>query len=340
MKKIYLALSISAAAILANAGAFAGQTFDAVKARGVVNCGVNTSLGGFSAPDTRGEWRGLDVDVCRAVAAALFGDATKVRFTPLTSPARLPALQTGEVDLLSRNTTQTLQRDTAVALNPAGVNFYDGQGFLVPKKLNVKSARDLSGATVCVQSGSTTELNLADYFRSNQMTMKPVVYEKLEELVAAFFAGRCDVYTSDSSQLASARALQASNPDDYVILPEIISKEPLGPFVRHGDDQWLDLVRWSLYAMIEAEELGVTSGNVDQLLASNDPNVKRLLGVSPGMGKALGVDDRWAYAIIKQVGNYGESFESNVGQGSKLKLPRGLNEQWNKGGLMYAWPVR
>lgn len=340
MRKHLAALTVAGSLLLASGAAVAGATFDVVKARGVLNCGVNTSLGGFSAPDSRGEWQGLDVDVCRAVAAALFGDSKKVRFTPLTSPARLPALQSGEVDLLSRNTTQTLQRDTAVALNPAGVNFYDGQGFLVPVKLNVKSALDLGGASICVQSGSTTELNLADYFRANKLQFKPVVYEKLDELVAAFFAGRCDVYTSDASQLASARALQTPKPEDYMILPEIISKEPLGPFVRHGDDQWLDLVRWSLFAMIEAEELGITSTNVEQMLGSSDPNVKRLLGVTPGMGKALGVDEKWAYSIVKQVGNYAESFERNVGQGSKLKLPRGLNAQWNKGGLMYAWPAR
>ncbi len=327
-------------AIGATAPAQAGTTFDAVKARGILQCGVNTALGGFSAPDSKGEWRGIDVDVCRAIAAAMFGDAGKIRFSPLTSQARLTALQSGEIDVLSRNTTLTLQRDAAIGLNPAGVTFYDGQGFLVPKKLNVKSAKELAGATVCVQSGSTTELNLADYFRAQQMQFKPVVFEKLEELVAAFFAGRCDVYTSDASQLASARALQAQNPDDYVILPEIISKEPLGPYVRHGDDQWHDLVRWSLFAMIEAEEYGITSKNVDEMLKSNDPNVKRILGVTPGMGKALGVDEKWAYNIIKQVGNYGESFERNVGKGSALKLDRGPNEQWTKGGLLYAWPIR
>ena len=318
----------------------AGATFDAVKARGILQCGVNTALGGFSAPDSKGEWQGIDVDVCRAIAAAMFGDASKIRFSPLTSQARLTALQSGEIDVLSRNTTLTLQRDAAIGLNPTGVTFYDGQGFLVPKKLNVKSAKELAGATVCVQSGSTTELNLADYFRAQQMQFKPVVFEKLEELVAAFFAGRCDVYTSDASQLASARALQAQNPDDYVILPEIISKEPLGPFVRHGDDQWHDVVRWALFAMIEAEEYGITSKNVDEMLKSNDPNVKRILGVTPGMGKALGLDEKWAYNIIKLVGNYGESFERNVGSGSKLNLPRGYNALWTKGGLMYAWPIR
>ncbi len=334
------AFAAAAALLLMPLAAQAGATFDAVKARGELQCGVNTSLGGFSAPDSKGEWKGIDVDLCRAVAAALFGDASKVRYVPLSSQARLTALQSGEIDVLSRNTTLTLQRDAAIGLNPTGVTFYDGQGFLVPVKLGVKSAKELSGASICVQSGSTTELNLADYFRANKLDLKPVVFEKLDELVAAFFAGRCDVYTSDTSQLASARSLRTQKPEDYVILPEVISKEPLGPFVRHGDDQWHDLVRWALYAMIEAEELGVTSANADEMLKSNDPNVKRLLGTTPGMGKALGVDEKWAYNIVKQVGNYGESFERNVGKGSGMKLERGVNALWTKGGLMYAWPVR
>ncbi|MBP7065967.1 amino acid ABC transporter substrate-binding protein [Ferrovibrio sp.] len=338
--KTVKAFALTAAMLLTPLVAQAGATFDAVKARGVLHCGVNTSLGGFSAPDSKGEWKGIDVDVCRAVAAALFGDASKVQYVPLSSQARLTALQSGEIDVLSRNTTLTLQRDAAIGLNPTGVTFYDGQGFLVPVKLGVKSAKQLSGASVCVQSGSTTELNLADYFRANKLDLKPVVFEKLDELVAAFFAGRCDVYTSDTSQLASARSLRSANPDDYVILPEVISKEPLGPYVRHGDDQWQDLVRWALFAMIEAEEYGVTMANVDEMLKSNDPNVKRLLGVTPGMGKALGVDEKWAYNIVKQVGNYGDSFERNVGKGSGMKLERGVNALWTKGGLIYAWPIR
>lgn len=338
--KTVKAFALTAAMLLTPLVAQAGATFDAVKARGVLHCGVNTSLGGFSAPDSKGEWKGIDVDVCRAVAAALFGDASKVQYVPLSSQARLTALQSGEIDVLSRNTTLTLQRDAAIGLNPTGVTFYDGQGFLVPVKLGVKSAKQLSGASVCVQSGSTTELNLADYFRANKLDLKPVVFEKLDELVAAFFAGRCDVYTSDTSQLASARSLRSANPDDYVILPEVISKEPLGPYVRHGDDQWQDLVRWALFAMIEAEEYGVTMANVDEMLKSNDPNVKRLLGVTPGMGKALGVDEKWAYSIVKQVGNYGDSFERNVGKGSGMKLERGVNALWTKGGLIYAWPIR
>lgn len=320
--------------------AFAGPTLDAVKGRGEIICGVSTGIAGFSAPDSRGEWRGIDVDVCRAVSAALFGDARKVKFVGLTTAQRFTALQSGEVDVLSRNTTATLTRDTSLGLNFVGVNYYDGQGFLVPAKLGVKSAKELNGATICVQQGTTTELNLADYARANNIEYRPVVIEKLEEVISAFFAGRCDAFTADASNLAATRSTNARNPDDYVILPEIISKEPLGPAVRHGDDQWFDLVKWSLIAMIEAEEYGVTSTNVDEMLKSPNPGIQRLLGVTPGMGKALGVDEKWAYNIIKQVGNYGESFERNVGEGSPLKLPRGLNALWTQGGLMYAWPIR
>jgi general L-amino acid transport system substrate-binding protein len=319
---------------------WAGQTFDAVKARGQVKCGVNTGLYGFAAPDDKGVWRGIDVDVCRAVAAALFGNATKVRFVPLTAQQRFTALQSGEIDLLARNTTWTSQRDIELGINFTGVDYYDGQGFLIAKKAGVKSAKELSGATVCVLAGTTNELNLADYFSANKMQFKSVVIEKNEELAQAFFSNRCDTITSDASQLASIRATLASNPDDYVILPELISKEPLGPSVRHGDDQWFDLVKWSLYAMIQAEEKGITSQNIDTFKDSPDPEIQRMLGITPGLGKALGIDDRWAYAIIKQVGNYGESFERNLGKGSKLKLDRGLNALWTKGGLMYAMPIR
>jgi general L-amino acid transport system substrate-binding protein len=338
-----LRFAAAGAAVLlavASGPAWAGATFDAVKARGTIHCGVNTGLFGFSAPDDKGNWAGLDVDVCKAVAAALFGDAKKVKFVPLTAQQRFTALQSGEIDILSRNTTWTSQRDTELGLNFAGVVYYDGQGFLVPKKLGVKSAKELNGATVCVLPGTTTELNLADYFRAGKMEFKPVVIEKNEELAAAFFAGRCDAITSDASQLASIRAAQAPNPDDYVILPEIISKEPLGPVVRHGDDQWFDLVKWTIFAMLEAEEKGVTSKNIDTLSGSADPTVKRLLGLTPGTGKALGVDEKWAYNVVKQIGNYGESYERNVGKSSKLKLDRGLNQQWSKGGLMYAMPIR
>ena len=318
----------------------AGPTLDAVKQRGEIVCGVNTGIAGFAAPDSKGEWRGIDVDVCRAVSSALFGNPGKVKFVGLTAAQRFTALQSGEIDVLSRNTTGTLTRDTSLGLNVAGVNYYDGQGFLVSKKANVKSVKELNGATICVQQGTTTELNVADYFRANKISYKPVVIEKLEEVIAAFFAGRCDAFTADASNLAATRSTNAQNPDDYMILPEIISKEPLGPMVRHGDDQWFDLVKWSLIAMIEAEEYGVTSKNVDEMLQSTNPGIQRFLGVTPGMGKALGVDEKWAFNIVKQVGNYGESFERNVGSGSPLKLQRGLNALWTQGGLMYAWPIR
>lgn len=342
-------LPISAAAALAaftfaaasfTTPAVAGPTLDAVKQRGVVHCGVNVGLAGFSMPDQQGRWTGLDVDICRAVAAALFGDAEKVRFMPFNAQQRFPALQSGEVDILSRNTTWTLTRDTSLGLNFAGVTYYDGQGFMVPASLGVKSASELDGATVCVQPGTTTELNLADYFRANNMKFNPVVIQELAELEAAFFAGRCDVYTTDASGLASTRAAKAGNPGDYVILPEVISKEPLGPSVRHGDDEWLDIVKWTVFALIEAEEFGITQANVEERLGSDNPSVKRLLGATPGMGKALGLDEAWVVNIIKAVGNYGEIFERNVGKQTPLNLDRGLNALWTNGGLMYAMPIR
>jgi general L-amino acid transport system substrate-binding protein len=320
--------------------ALAGGTLDAVKAKGFIQCGVNLGLYGFSSPDDKGNWAGLDVDVCRAVAAALFGDANKVKYTPLSAQQRLPALQAGEVDLLARNTTWTLTRDTANGLDFTTPTYYDGQGFMVSRKLGVKSAKDLNGATICVLPGTTTEQNLADFFRANKMSFKPVVIEKNEELNSAFFSGRCDALSSDASQLAGVRAGQAANPDDYVILPELISKEPLTPAVRQGDPQWTDLVRWSQYAMIYAEEKGVTSKTVSTALKSPDPDLQRLLGVTIGNGKALGVDEKWAFNIIMQVGNYGESFERNVGKESRLKLDRGLNALYTNGGLMYAMPPR
>ena len=337
-----IAVSLLAGAALMGTApvASAGPTLDSVKARGELVCGVHTGLYGFSAPDDKGVWRGIDADVCRWVAAALFGNAAKVRFVPLSAQARFTALQSGEIDILARNTTWTLTRDTANGLNFAPVNFYDGQGFMVAKKLGVTSAKGLSGATVCVQTGTTTELNLADYFRANKMEFKPVTIEKQEEVVAAFISGRCDAFTSDASQLAAVRANDTPNPADYIILPELISKEPLAPVVRHGDDAWFDIVKWSMYAAIEADERGITSANVDEALKSPDPNVQRMLGFTPGMGKALGVDEKWAYNLIKQVGNYGESYDRSVGMGSKLQLPRGLNAQWTKGGLMYAPPIR
>ncbi|MBC7907385.1 MAG: amino acid ABC transporter substrate-binding protein [Rhodospirillaceae bacterium] len=335
--------TMAAACLLLAAGgvsAQAGTTFDAVKAKGFVQCGVNLGLYGFSSPDDKGNWSGLDVDACRAVAAAVFGDASKVKFTPLSAQQRLPALQSGEIDLLARNTTWTLSRDTANGLNFTVPNYYDGQGFMVPTKLKVKSAKELDGATICVLPGTTTEQNLSDWFRANKLTFKPVVIEKNEELAAAFFSGRCDAYSSDASQLAGIRANEAPKPEDYVILPDLISKEPLTPVVRHADDQWADIVRWSQFAMIAGEEKGITSKNVDQMLTSLDPEVKRILGVTPGNGKALGLDEKWAYSILKQVGNYGESFELNVGKSSKLKLDRGLNALYSNGGLMYSPPFK
>ena len=337
----YMAAGVVAATVLGAAGtAQAGKDLDAVKARGQLICGVSTGVAGFASADSQGKWTGLDVDTCRAVASAIFGDADKVKFVPTTAQQRFTALQSGEVDMLARTTTWTLTRDTALGFDFTGVNYYDGQGFMVNKKLGVKSAKELNGATVCVQPGTTTELNLADYFRANKMTFKPVVIEKVEEVRAAFFAGRCDVFTTDASGLYSTRAANAPNPDDYVILPEIISKEPLGPVVRHGDNQFGDIVRWALYAMIEAEEYGIDSKNVDDMLKSDNPAIKRILGVTPGMGKALGVDEKWVYNIVKQVGNYGESFERNVGMGSPLKIERGLNRLWTQGGLQYAPPIR
>lgn len=325
---------------LAAGTASAGETLNAVKAKGYVQCGVSTGVAGFSNPDSTGNWSGIDVDTCRAVASALFGDANAVRFTPLSGQQRFTALQSGEIDVLTRNTTWTLTRDSQLGLNFVGVNFYDGQGFMVPKSLGVSSVLELDGATICVQTGTTTELNLADYFRANNISFEPVVIESYDEVVAAFFAGRCDAYTTDASGLASARATMTQTPDDYIILPELISKEPLGPVVRHGDDEWFDIVKWSLAAMVEAEEFGVNSSNVDEMLKSDNPGIQRLLGVSPGMGAALGLDEKWGYNIVKQVGNYGEIFERNVGVETPLKLERGLNALWTNGGLMYAMPVR
>lgn len=320
--------------------AAAGPTFDKVKQAQSISCGVQTGVAGFAQPDSQGHYSGFNVDICRALAAAVLGDSEKVKYVPLTAQQRFTALQSGEVDLLSNNTTWTLQRDTELGLNFAPVVFYDGQGFMVAKKLGVKSAKELNGATICVAPGTTTELNLADYFRSTKMEFKPVVIEKLDELVAAFFSGRCDVYTTDSSALAAVRVGRASNPDDYVILPERISKEPLAPVVRHGDDQWHDIVDWVVYALMEAEEKGINQKNVDDMLKSDDPTIKRMLGVTPGMGKALGLDEKWAYNEVKAVGNYGEIFEKHLGSGSPLKLERGYNNLWTKGGLIYPMPIR
>ncbi|MBT8367939.1 MAG: amino acid ABC transporter substrate-binding protein [Deltaproteobacteria bacterium] len=334
-----LCVLVLSLALVIPAGLAVAGTLDDVKAKGSISVGVNEGLFGFSKPDEKGEWRGLDVDTARAISVAVFGVPDKLKFVPLTAKTRFTALQSGEIDVLTRNCTQTLGRESALGLNFVQVNYYDGQGFLVPKKLGVKSAKELDGATVCTLPGTTTELNVADYFRSNGMKMKPVVIESTPELAKAFFAGRCDVLTSDASQLASTRAV-APNPADYAILPEIISKEPLGPVVRHGDDQWYDIVNFSVFALIAAEEMGITSKNVDQMLTSKDPKIQRFLGVSPGNGKALGLDEKWAYNIVKQVGNYGEVFERNVGPSTPLGIERGLNDLWTRGGLMYAPPFK
>ena len=340
MKLFKVCAVMVAAAVIATAGvAVAAGTLDEVKAKGYISVGVNEGVFGFSMPDKKGVWRGLDVDTARAISVAVFGVPDKLRFVPLSAKTRFTALQSGEIDVLTRNCTQTLGRETALGLNFVHVNYYDGQGFLVPKKLGVKSARELDGATVCVLPGTTTELNLADYFRANNMKMKPVVIESTPELAKTFFAGRCDVLTSDASQLASTRSV-APNPADYMILPELISKEPLAPVVRHGDDQWYDIVNFSVLAMIAAEEFGITSKNVDQMVKNLDPKVMRFLGVTAGNGKALGLDEKWAYNIVKQIGNYGEVFERNVGVNTPLKIERGLNDLWTRGGLMYAPPFK
>jgi general L-amino acid transport system substrate-binding protein len=336
-----LAFAIALGGIIAASPAWAGKTLDAIKARGQVVCGAHTGLAGFSAADSTGKWSGLDVDVCRAVAAAVLGDGEKVKFVPLTAQQRFTALQSGEIDLLSRNTTLTLTRDASLGLEGTVVTYYDGQGFIVTKKSNIKSPKQLKNQTVCVQSGTTTEKNLNDYSKANNLNIKTVVFEKEEAATAAYFAGRCVTYTTDASGLASIRNKVATNPADHVILPDLISKEPLGPMVRRGDDEWFTIVKWVIYGLIESEEYGVTQANVDQLKASSqDPVVKRLLGTGDDMGKLLGLDKEWLARAVKATGNYGEIFERNVGPKSALGLPRGINNQWNKGGLMYALPSR
>ena len=333
--------ALFAAGALASLPAHAGKTLDAIKARGQLVCGVNPSLPGFSAADSQGNWAGLDVDVCKAIAATVLNDATKIKWTPLNASQRFAVLQSGEIDILSRNTTWTLTRDASLGLNFTGVTYYDGQGFMVPKKSKVTSAKQLKGATICVQSGTTTEKNLSDYSKAAGLNMKPVVFDTQEATNKAYFAGRCQAYTTDASGLASVRNKEATNPDDHVVLPELISKEPLGPSVRRGDDEFFAIAKWVVFALIEAEEYGITQANVDQLKAdSKDPVVQRILGTSEDTGKLLGLDKDWAYRAIKATGNYGEIFERNVGPKSALKLPRGANNLWNKGGLMYAPPVR
>lgn len=317
----------------------AQATLAAVKQKGILSCGANTGLAGFAFPNDKGEWTGLDVDLCKGVAAAIFNDTSKVRYVPLSAKDRFTALQSGEADLLARNTTWSVSRDTQLGLDFTGVNYYDGQGFMVRKALNITSAKELKGATVCVQQGTTTELNLADFFRSNSMEYQVVAFATADETVKAYDSGRCDAFTTDASGLYAER-LKLANLDEHMVLPEIISKEPLGPSVRHGDNQWGDIVRWTHYAMLNAEELGVTSKNVDEMKNSTNPEIKRLLGTEGAFGEALGLTNDWAYRIIKLVGNYGEVFERNVGESSPLKIKRGLNQLWSKGGLQYAPPIR
>ena len=338
MKRLATAFAI--ATVLAFGMQAAGaQTLKAVKDRGQLQCGANGSLAGFGIPDPQGNWTGFDVDFCRAIAAAIFNDPTKVKFGVLTAANRLTALQSGEIDVLARNTTWTMSRDTSLGIDFAAVTYYDGQGFMVRKVLKVSSALELNDASVCVQQGTTTELNLADYFRSNHMSLKTVTFATVDEALKAYDSGRCDAYTTDSSGLYGSRVLLA-DPGANIVLPEIISKEPLSPAVRQGDDAWEDVVRWTHHAMLGAEELGVNKNNVDDQKNSTNPEIRRLLGLEGQFGEALGLTNDWAYRIIKAEGNYGENFERNVGQGSPLKIARGLNALWTKGGLQYGLPVR
>jgi general L-amino acid transport system substrate-binding protein len=336
--KTILSAALGAAMALA-AGAATAGTLDTVKQKGFLQCGSNTGLAGFGQPDAQGNWSGLDVDYCRAIAAAIFNDASKVKFVPLSAKDRFTAVQSGEVDVLVRNTTWTISRDTSLGLNFAAINYYDGQGFMVRKSLKIASALELNGASVCVQQGTTTELNLADYFRANKLELKSVTFASSDETLKAYEAGRCDAFTTDASGLYAER-LRLAKADEHMVLPEIISKEPLGSAVRHGDDQWFDIVKWAFYAMVTAEELGVTQANVDQMLKSENPDIKRLLGTEGKFGEPLGLSNDFGYRIIKLVGNYGESFDRTVGAGSPLKVARGLNALWTKGGLQYAPPIR
>ncbi len=338
MKRSLFTFALATLVGLAGSAAEA-QTLKQVQQRGVLNCGANGNLAGFGLPDAQGNWTGFDVDYCRAIAAAIFNDPTKVKFVPLTAKDRFTALQSGEIDVLIRNTTWTSSRDTTNGLNFTGTNYYDGQGFLVRKALKVNSALELNDAAVCVQQGTTTELNLADFFRANNMKLKTVTFATSDEAVKAYDAGRCDAYTTDASALYSER-LRTATPDDHVVLPDIISKEPLGPSVRHGDDQWFDIVRWANFWLVNAEELGVTKANVDSQMKSDNPDIRRLLGIEGKFGEAFGLTNDFGVRMIKHVGNYGEIFERNLGQGSRLKISRGLNALWTKGGLQYAPPVR
>ncbi len=342
IKKPWMWTATAGLALAATLGSstILGATLDDVKSRGELRCGVSDGLAGFSSPNAQGQWQGIDVEVCRAVAAAVFGDPDKVSFAPLTAKERFTALQSGEVDVLSRNTTWTASRDNSMGLTFAGVTFYDGQGMMVRRDLGISSATELDGASVCVAAGTTTELNLADYFRANDMDYNAVSFDESDQTAAGFDSGRCDVLTSDASQLAALR-LQLSEPDSVVILPERISKEPLGPVVRQGDEQWMKVVRWTLYAMLNAEESGITRDNIDEMRDSPEtPDDARLLGSDGNFGEQLGLSSDWVYNIISQVGNYGEIFERNVGMDSPLELERGDNALWCDGGLQYGMPVR
>jgi general L-amino acid transport system substrate-binding protein len=333
--------TLVSASLLAAAPAFAGKTLDAIKQRGQLVCGVNTGLAGFSQADSQGAWTGLDVDICKAVAAAILNDANKVKYVPLTAQQRFTALQSGEVDILSRNTTFTLTRDASLGLSFLHPTYYDGQGFMVPVKSKVKSAKNMKGATVCVQSGTTTEKNLTDYSRANKLDLKPIVFEKQEAATGAYFSGRCVAFTTDASGLASIRNKDAKDPKEHIILPELISKEPLAPAVRRGDDEFEAISKWVIYGLLEAEEYGITQANVDEMKTkSQDPVVMRIVGTSEDTGKLVGLDKDWLVRAIKAVGNYGEIFERNVGPKTPLNLPRGLNALWNKGGIQYAPPIR
>ena len=338
MKRLLSTFALAGAFGLAAVGAQAAK-LDQVKAKGFIQCGVSQGLPGFSNPDDKGNWTGLDVDFCRAVAAAVFSDPTKVKFTPLSAKDRFTALQSGDIDVLSRNTTWTISRDTSLGLNFTGVTYYDGQGFMIRKDKKVNSALELSGASVCTQTGTTTEQNVADFFRANNMPYEVIAFATADETIKAYDSGRCDVYTTDRSGLAAER-LKLTNPDDHIVLPEIISKEPLGPVVSHGDDQWFDIVKWALFAQVNAEELGITSKNVDEMLKSTNPEIKRLVGTEGKFGEGLGLGNDWAFQIVKLVGNYGEMYDRNVGPDTPLKLARGTNALWTKGGLQYAPPIR
>ncbi len=347
MKRVPLGVMAALAATLVSQSVLAQTaekpkdrtTLQLVKERGTLSCGVSQGLPGFSAPDDKGNWTGFDVDLCRAIAAAVLNDPTKVKFVPLSAKDRFTALQSGEIDVLVRNSTWTLSRDTSLGLNYTGINYYDGQGFLVRKSLKVNSALELSGASICVQTGTTNEQNIADYFKGNNMKYELIAFGTADETVKAYESGRCDVFTSDVSQLYAER-LKLAAPTDHVVLPEVISKEPLGPAVRHGDDQWFDIVKWTLFAMVNAEEYAVTQKNVDDMAKSSKPELKRMFGTDGNLGEQLGLTKDWVTRIIKAVGNYGESFDRNVGAGSKLQIARGLNKLWNQGGIQYAPPIR